>query len=82
MVASQNPPPKKIPGGSMKQVALAMELPFLLVGPAVIGGAIGYFLDRWLHTKPWVMIILGLAGVALGLYDTLRAASVGVDKNG
>jgi ATP synthase protein I len=65
----------------MKQVALAMELPFLLVGPAVVGGAIGYFLDRWLHTKPWVMIVLGLCGVAVGLRDTLKAANAGDKKS-
>ncbi len=53
-------------------MALAMELPFLLVGPAVVGGAIGYFLDRWLHTKPWLMIVLGLCGVVVGLRDTIR----------
>jgi ATP synthase protein I len=80
-VESQDPSPKKSSGGAMKQVALAMELPFLLVGPAVVGGAIGYFLDRWLHTKPWVMNVLGLCGVAVGLRDTLKAANAGDKKS-
>jgi ATP synthase protein I len=77
----QDPSPKKNSGGALKQAALAMELPFLLVGPAVLGGAIGYFVDRWLHTKPWVMIVLGLCGVAVGLRDTLKAASAGDKKS-
>jgi ATP synthase protein I len=77
----QDPSPKK-DSKALRQIALAMELPFLLVGPAVILGAIGYFLDRWLHTKPWIMIVLGLGGVALGLYNTLKAASSQDKKNG
>ncbi len=74
-------PSKKDPS-TRRQIALALELPFLLVGPAVVLGAIGYFLDRWLHTKPWIMLVLGLGGVALGLRDTLKAASSGDKKSG
>jgi F0F1-type ATP synthase assembly protein I len=74
-------PSKKDPN-ALRQIALAVELPFLLVGPAVILGAVGYFLDRWLHTKPWIMLVLGLGGVALGLRDTLKAASRGEKKSG
>ncbi len=81
-MASQGPAPNKNSGGAIKQIALAMELPFLLVGPAVLGGAIGYFVDRWLHTKPWVMIVLGLCGVGVGLFDAVRTASAGDKKNG
>jgi F0F1-type ATP synthase assembly protein I len=39
-------------------MALAMELPFLLAGGALVGGLFGYLLDRWLHTKPFLMIRL------------------------
>jgi len=28
-----------------------MELPFIFVGCIVVGGAIGYFLDAWLHSQ-------------------------------
>ncbi len=59
---------------------MAWTLPFTLVVPMVVGGGIGYFVDRWLHTKPWVMIVLGLCGVALGLRDTLKAATAGDKK--
>lgn len=77
----QDPAPNKNSGGAIKQIALAVELPFMLVGPAVIGGAIGYFVDRWLHTKPWVMIVLGLCGVTLGLRDAIKMASAGDKKS-
>jgi ATP synthase protein I len=77
----QDPRSKKDPS-ARRQIAIALELPFLLVGPAVVGGAIGFFLDRWLHTKPWIMLLLGLCGAALGLRDTLKAASRGDKKSG
>jgi len=55
-----------------QQFAMAMELPFVLVGAILVGGAIGYFLDRWLHTKPVLMLIFGGMGLAAGVRDVLR----------
>ncbi len=66
----------------IRQLALAIELPFVLIAPAIVGGAIGYFLDRWLHTKPWVMLVLGIAGVVAGLRDVLKAAAREDKKSG
>jgi ATP synthase protein I len=68
-------------GGTVKQIALAFQLPFTLVGPVVLGGAIGYFLDRWLHTKPYLMLVLGMAGVVAGIRDALKSASAQDKKN-
>jgi ATP synthase protein I len=55
-----------------QQFAMAMELPFILVGTILVGGAIGYFLDSWLHTKPAMMIVFGAIGFVAGLRDILR----------
>ena len=49
-----------------------MELPFVLVAAIVVGGGIGYFLDRWLHTWPALMIVLGGVGFFAGVRDVLR----------
>ncbi len=73
----QEPSSSKGPGGAVKQIALALELPFLLVAPVVAGGALGYFLDRWLHTKPILMIVLGILGVVMGIRDVVKLASAG-----
>jgi ATP synthase protein I len=54
------------------QAAMAMELPFVLVSAVVVGGLIGYFLDRWLHTKPIFLLILGGIGFFAGVRDVLR----------
>ena len=55
-----------------QQFAVAMELPFILVSAILVGGLIGYFLDRWLHTKPTFMLVLGALGFFAGLRDILR----------
>ena len=73
----QEPSSSKGPGGAVKQIALALELPFLLVAPVVAGGVLGFFLDRWLHTKPILMIVLGILGVVLGIRDVVKLASAG-----
>ena len=54
------------------QSALAMELPFTLVGAVLFAGAIGFFLDRWLHTKPWLMLALGVVGFIGGVREVIR----------
>jgi len=66
-------------GGTVRQMALAFELPFMLVGPVVLGGAVGYFLDRWLHTKPLLLIVLGIIGVAVGVREAVKGAGA-LDK--
>jgi F0F1-type ATP synthase assembly protein I len=71
-MASQPPSPPRNRGGFSRQAALAMELPFLIAGATVIGGFLGYVLDRSLHTKPWLMLVLGAAGFAVGVRDLIR----------
>jgi len=62
---------------------MAMELPFVMVSAIVIGGAMGYFLDRWLHTKPVLMLVLGAMGFYAGVRDVLRRLpGDGDGKNG
>jgi ATP synthase protein I len=57
------------------QAAMAMELPFVLVAAVVVGGLLGFFLDRWLHTKPWLLILFGGVGFYAGVRDVLRRLS-------
>lgn len=54
------------------QASLAMELPFTLVAAVMVGGALGYFLDRWLHTKPILMLVLGGIGFIAGVREIIR----------
>lgn len=51
---------------------IALELPFTLVGAVIVGGAAGYFLDKWLHTSPWLMVVFGGLGFFGGVREVLR----------
>lgn len=37
------------------------------VGSMLVGGLIGYFIDRWAGTAPWLMIVFLGLGFAAGL---------------
>ncbi len=51
-----------------------MKLSAELIGGVVAGGAIGWFLDGWLQTKPWLFILFFLLGTAAGMRNLIRAA--------
>ena len=65
--------PARNPADWVRQLALALDLPFLLLGAVVVGGLVGYALDAWLHTKPWLMLLFGALGFVGGLRTVLRA---------
>jgi ATP synthase protein I len=70
--ASGSTPSEEKAAGFSRQFAMAMELPFVIVASVVVGGLLGFFLDRWLHTKPYLMLVLGFLGFFGGLRDVLR----------
>jgi ATP synthase protein I len=80
-LASEKPsPPPSDPSNDKdqswkRQSAIATELPFVLVLAMLAGGGIGYLLDRWLHTRPWMMIVFGVIGFGTGIRDLLRRVS-------
>jgi len=75
---SNSPAPRKANNFS-NQFAMAMELPFVLVGAVLLGGLLGYFLDRWLHSKPIFLLVFGLAGFVGGLREVLRRVNASED---
>ena len=44
----------------------------MMIGAMVGGGLVGYFLDVWLHTAPWLMLVFGLLGLIGGLRGVLQ----------
>jgi len=71
-MASQPPAPRKRPTAFVNQLALAMELPFIMIGATLIGGGLGWLLDRRFHTSPALTLVLGALGFAGGLWDILK----------
>ena len=52
----------------------------LLVG-VVVGGGLGWALDRQFGTAPWLMVLLVIMGFAAGLLNVVRAAQQAQAKN-
>jgi len=44
----------------------------VLVSAVAVGGLAGYFLDRWFHTKPFLLVILGGLGFFAGVREIVR----------
>jgi ATP synthase protein I len=57
---------------SSNQLAMALELPFVLVGTVAVAVLLGFYLDRWLHTKPVLTLILGALGFIGGIREIIR----------
>lgn len=51
-----------------------------LISGIVVGGAIGYGLDRWLGTKPWLMLVFFFLGAAASVLNIYRAVK-GLDDS-
>jgi ATP synthase protein I len=71
-MSSPNPSPRKRPSSGATQVAMAMELPVIMIATVMIAGGAGYLLDRWLHTSPILTLILGFLGFGAGVWDIIR----------
>jgi ATP synthase protein I len=54
---------------------MAMELPFILIGGIVIGGGLGWLLDRQFHTSPGLTLLGGTLGFGGGMWDILKRLS-------
>src|SRR3954470_7706218 len=46
-----------------------------LVGCPLGGGIVGWLLDRWLGTKPWVMLVMLFLGFAVGVWNVIRISN-------
>ncbi len=63
----KNQPPKSALG-------LAFRVGVELVSAVAIGVGIGWLLDRWLDTRPWLMLVFIFLGGAAGILNVYRMA--------
>ena len=53
----------------------AFKLGTELVASVAVGTIIGFILDSWFDTKPWLMIIFFFLGAAAGMLNVIRTAN-------
>jgi ATP synthase protein I len=53
----------------------AFKLGTELVSAVVVGTIIGFILDSWFDTKPWLIIIFFFLGTIAGILNVIRTAN-------
>ena len=56
-------------------MGFAFKLGTELVAAVVVGTIIGFILDNWFDTKPWLIIIFFFLGAAAGMLNVIRTAN-------
>jgi ATP synthase protein I len=65
---------KSAPESRQSQLGIAFRLVTELVAAVIVGGAIGWALDRVFRTAPILLIVMFFAGIAAGFRNLLRTA--------
>ena len=52
----------------------ALKLSTEMVAAVLVGSIIGFILDNWFDSKPWLTIIFFFVGAAAGILNVIRTA--------
>lgn len=70
--ANPEPAPLQVAGSAFGQgTRLALEL----VSGVFVGAGLGYLLDRWLGTTPWLFLLFFMLGLYVGFRNLLRTVN-------
>ena len=58
-----------------RKSGLAYAAAFSLFAAVVAGLIVGWLLDRWLGTSPWLLVTGIVLGMVAGFYEFIRSAS-------
>jgi ATP synthase protein I len=58
--------------GNVSRSEPAIGVSYGLVGALIVFGGLGYLLDGWLDTTPWLLIVGLVTGLIMGLYGLSR----------
>ena len=67
-------------GASSAGMGLGFRIAIELVVNIIVGTGVGYLLDWWLGTKPWLMVVFVFLGAAAGVVSIYRVAK-GFDES-
>ena len=75
--AKQKHEPKRPAGDQPRDVSgvgVGLRIAVDLVAGVAAGVLIGFYLDRWLETKPWLLLLFTIIGFCAGLLNVYRTA--------
>ena len=59
---------------SNSSLGVAFKMSTELVAAVVVGTIIGFILDGWFDTKPWLILIFFFVGVIAGIMNVIKSA--------
>ena len=59
---------------SSSSMGTAFKMSTELVSAVVVGTIIGFILDNWFGTKPWLILIFFFIGVITGIMNVVKSA--------
>ena len=62
-------------------LGVALKLSTEMVAAVLVGSIIGFILDNWFDSKPWLTIIFFFAGATAGILNVIRSAKLMQNNN-
>ena len=59
---------------SSSNLGIAFKMSTEMVAAVVVGTIIGFILDNWFGTKPWLILIFFFVGVIAGITNVFKSA--------
>ena len=60
--------------GQNSSLGVAFKMSTELVSAVAVGTIIGFILDNWFGTKPWLILLFFFLGVATGILNVIKSA--------
>ena len=75
-IAKKNLKKNKAKNNSSNTASLgkALKISTELVAAVVVGATLGFILDNWFDTRPWLTISFFFIGVAAGILNVIKSA--------
>ena len=55
-------------------IGIAFKMSAELISAVLVGTIIGFILDNWFGTKPWLILIFFFVGVVAGITNVIKSA--------
>lgn len=59
----------------MSAMSRGLRLGSEFVAAVLVGAGMGFLLDQWLHTSPWLFLAMMMLGFVAGVLNVVRAAA-------